>query len=151
MVWTQVFRISSREMEKIPLVQRLFCACTAKKTTYLHINILYTYIIYLCNYSILFICLFILSYFNLLFIYLLIYYLFYLFIYSFIHSFIYLLLIHLSLYMLQKLHTVNSSIVLARLQHICLYFISSDLNPAGSAGVTAPVLVYSKAISSKEA
>ena len=91
-----------------------------------------------------------LFYFIYLFIYLSIYlftYLFILFIYLFNYSFIHLLLIHLSLYMLQKLHTVNSSIVLARLQHICLYFISSDLNPTGSAGVGAPALVYSKAIS----
>ena len=133
-----MFRISSREVEKILLVQRLFCACTAKKTTYLHKNIIY--IICLFIYFISFICLFIY-----LFIYLLIYFI--LFIYLFNYSFIHLLLIHLSLYMLQKLHTVNSSIVLARLQHICLYFISSDLNPTGSAGVGAPVLVYSKAIS----
>ena len=74
-----MFRISSREVEKILLVQRLFCACTAKKTTYLH---KYIYIICLFIYFISFICLFIY-----LFIYLLIY-LSYLFIYLIIHSFI---------------------------------------------------------------
>ena len=76
MDWTQVFRISSREVEKILLVQRLFCACTAKKTTYLHKNIIYIYNLF-----------FYLFYFIYLFIYLSIYlftYLFILFIYLFI-------------------------------------------------------------------
>ena len=139
-------------MEKIPLVQRLFCACTAKKTTYLHINILYTYIIYLCNYSILFICLFILSYFNLLFIYLLIYYLFYLSIHLFIYSFIYLFIINsfISLYVAKVAYCQQQHCAGKASTHLLIFHLVRS-ESCWFSRCYSPCISIFKAISSKEA